>query len=102
MRHRPSFRLLILNSDGAVLLFHFAHATGALAGQSYWAAPGGGIEGSETFADAAIRELFAETGMQNVDPGSDVGGRQFVLRLSSGEEVVADERFFLIRHDGAA
>ena len=102
MRRRPSSRLLILDPEGAVLLFRFVHRKDALAGLSYWATPGGGLEGDETFEEAAIRELFEETGIRKVDPGPDVGRREFILRLPSGEEVVSEERFFLIRHDGSA
>jgi 8-oxo-dGTP pyrophosphatase MutT (NUDIX family) len=102
MRRRPSSRLLILNPDGAVLLFRFVHKEDALAGLSHWATPGGGLEDGETFEEAAIRELFEETGIRHVDPGSDIGRREFVLRLPSGEEVMAEERFFLIQHDGSA
>ena len=102
MRRRPSSRLLIPDPDGAVLLFRFVHRNDALAGQSYWATPGGGLEGQETFEEAAVRELFEETGIRNVNPGPDVGRREFVLRLPSGKEVMAEERFFLIRHDGSA
>ncbi|MBB5695924.1 8-oxo-dGTP pyrophosphatase MutT (NUDIX family) [Roseomonas pecuniae] len=69
---------------------------------SYWATPGGGLEDDETFEEAAIRELFEETGIRNVDLDRDVSRREFVLRLPSGEEVMAEERFFLIRHDGSA
>ena len=102
MRRRPSSRLLILNPDGAVLLFRFVHKGDALSGLSYWATPGGGVEDGETFEDAAIRELFEETGIRNVHPGADVARREFILRLSSGEEVMAEERFFLVQHDSSA
>jgi NUDIX domain len=57
MRHRPSARLLILDGAGKILLFRFVHKKGALAGQDYWATPGGGVEEGETFEQAAIREL---------------------------------------------
>jgi len=57
MRRRPSARLLITDPTGRVLLFRFVHQRGALAGQSYWATPGGAVEEGETFAQAAVREL---------------------------------------------
>jgi 8-oxo-dGTP pyrophosphatase MutT (NUDIX family) len=96
MRRRPSARLLILDSAGRVLLFHFVHKTGALAGQDYWATPGGGLEEGETFEQAAIRELEEETGIRAKNAGPQVAQRAFVLRLPDGEHVMADERFFLI------
>jgi len=72
MRRRPSSRLLLLNPDGVVILFRFVHKEDALAGLSYWATPGGGLEDGETFEETAIRELFEETGIRHVDPGSDM------------------------------
>jgi hypothetical protein len=56
-RRRPSARLLITDPAGRVLLFRFVYQRGALAGQSYWATPGGAVEEGETFAQAAVREL---------------------------------------------
>jgi 8-oxo-dGTP diphosphatase len=96
MRRRRSARLLIIEPAGRVLLFRFVFKKGALAGEDYWATPGGGVEEGETFEQAAIRELREETGIRVESVGPQVGRREFVLQLSDGEHVVADERFFRV------
>ena len=63
MRRRPSSRLLVIDQNNRVLLFRFQFERGPLAGQDYWATPGGALEAGESFADAARRELFEETGI---------------------------------------
>ena len=97
MRSRPSARLLVVNPSGQVLLFRFVHKNGPLAGQDYWATPGGGVEDEETFEQAAIRELAEETGIRVKDIGREAGRREVPLQLPDGEHVMADERYFLVR-----
>ena len=96
MRERPSSRLLVLDEANRVLLFRFLFQRGALAGQTYWATPGGAVEEGESFAQAACRELLEETGLAVDTVGDPIGDREFVLQLLDGTEVLARERFFIV------
>jgi 8-oxo-dGTP pyrophosphatase MutT (NUDIX family) len=82
------------------LLFRFVHKRGPLAGQDYWATPGGALEEDESFEEAARRELFEETGIRMDVADAQVADQEFVLQLPDGEYVVAEERFFLVRAAG--
>jgi 8-oxo-dGTP diphosphatase len=97
MRKRPSSRLLVLEPGGKVLLFRFVHKHGTVVAQDFWATPGGALEPGETFEDAAVRELREETGIEQPGPGAQVARREFVLQLPTGERVIADERYFVVR-----
>ncbi|MCR5857188.1 NUDIX hydrolase [Mesorhizobium sp. J428] len=96
MRQRPSARLLVLDPDDRVLLFRFRFDTGPLAGTTYWATPGGGLDEGESFVDAARRELREETGIE-AEVVEAVAVRHTQFRLSTGEMVAAEERYFLVR-----
>lgn len=99
MRVRESARLLVISPHRRVLLFRFVHTKGPLAGDNYWASPGGGLEPGETFQAAAQRELKEETGFETAVPEQHVLTREFPLRLPDGETVVAHERYFAVHVD---
>jgi 8-oxo-dGTP diphosphatase len=102
MKERPAARLLIVDPTSRLLLFKFEHKKGPLAGQSFWATPGGGLEQGETFEAAGRRELREETGMIVADLGAPVATRRASFVLPTGEPVKADERYFLVRVEGLA
>jgi 8-oxo-dGTP pyrophosphatase MutT (NUDIX family) len=65
---RTAVRLVVLDADGRVLLLHVRDLSNPHFGE-LWELPGGGMEPEETFAQAAVRELREETGIE-VDAGS--------------------------------
>ena len=97
MRIRKAARVLITDPDGHVLLFRFAISSGPNAGIVYWSLPGGAVEEGESFAEAARRELFEETGIAVADLNDEIASPRYTLPLTNGENVDSDERLFLLR-----
>lgn len=58
---RVVVRLVVLDSTDRILLFHTHDPTYPELG-TWWELPGGGMEGQETVAETAVRELQEETG----------------------------------------
>lgn len=60
---RAAVRLVVLDPDDRMLLFHTREPTCPEAG-TWWELPGGGIDEGETYREAAVRELAEETGIR--------------------------------------
>jgi 8-oxo-dGTP pyrophosphatase MutT (NUDIX family) len=65
---RRAARVVLLDPDNCVLLLA-AHDPANPSKGSWWEIPGGGIDGGETSAEAAQRELYEETGIGEVEMG---------------------------------
>lgn len=99
MRIRPTVRLLVLDPQQRILLFKFEDAVPlhpALPDLTlYWVTPGGGVDRGETHEQAAIRELWEETGIQVDQVGPWVWNRDRVLRFPD-RSVLFRERYYLV------
>jgi 8-oxo-dGTP pyrophosphatase MutT (NUDIX family) len=62
---RRAARVLLVDGAGRTLLLHGSDP--ARPGERWWFTPGGGLDGAETPAEGAARELAEETGLR-VDP----------------------------------
>jgi ADP-ribose pyrophosphatase YjhB (NUDIX family) len=97
MRKRPSARILLVDEEGRVLLFRFVFKSGALAGNDFWATPGGALETGESYDEGGRRELREETSLEVETLGEPVAEQEFIMVMSNGEQVLAQERFFVVR-----
>lgn len=97
LRRRPAARLLVIDARARLLLLCVEDAGFRI--PRLWMTPGGGVHPGETFEQAAVRELWEETGI--VAPlGPCVWTRCQIVQLGH-EPLLVDERYFVVRVDAA-
>jgi 8-oxo-dGTP pyrophosphatase MutT (NUDIX family) len=89
-RRRRSARVVLLDPEGRVLLFHL-DASSDPGSRPYWYLPGGGIMPFESVEAAARRELLEETGIREAVIGPVIGERPDVSFTFRGRRIVQDE-----------
>jgi 8-oxo-dGTP pyrophosphatase MutT (NUDIX family) len=89
---RPVARVLLMDSRDRLLLLCAEEKSN---GHRFWLTPGGGLEGGETFEQAAVRELLEETGLE-VPIGRWVWTRHHIYSWN-GQDHNQYERFFVAR-----
>jgi len=94
LRLRRAARIIVLDQEARALMFRFDVPGRA----PFWVTAGGECEPQESFAEAARRELFEETGIR-ADPGREIARLTPQFVTVEGEPVQADERYFLVRID---
>jgi 8-oxo-dGTP pyrophosphatase MutT (NUDIX family) len=86
---RQAARLLVIDPENSVLLFKYEDD-----GRTWWATPGGGLEGEETFEQAAQREAAEELAVTRVLKPLWCETVAFSFR---GQSIRQVERYFLLQ-----
>jgi 8-oxo-dGTP pyrophosphatase MutT (NUDIX family) len=89
---RLAARVLLIDPDGRVLLL-FGADPSLEDDAGWWFTPGGGVEGAESLTEAAIREVFEETGLRLETVTGPIGNRDTRFTFE-GVEIHQVETYF--------
>lgn len=91
MNYRKSSRVVMLNDHEEIFMFRHTGRT-----RTYWVLPGGGVDPGESWEQAALREMWEETGITGATLGPLLWTRR-ARTTYAGEPVLQDERYYLVR-----
>lgn len=90
--NRLTSRVLLFDRDNHVLLF--LTKAPDTSGIARWLTPSGGVDPGESHAEAAIRELFEETGLEGIDLGTSVWAHDFVVEWDDADHDTGHAEFY--------
>jgi 8-oxo-dGTP pyrophosphatase MutT (NUDIX family) len=93
--HRLTSRILLFDERGSILLFLTTAPDTSLVAR--WVTPGGGVDPGEDHRDAAIRELFEETGLVITDPGPSVWQYDFTVEWDNADHDTGHAEYYIVR-----
>jgi 8-oxo-dGTP pyrophosphatase MutT (NUDIX family) len=93
---RTAGRVLLVDDQCRVLLIHDRLDLDVT--DSHWIAPGGGLEPGETPAEAAVREVYEETGLRVELPPDALAIYQERVRFTfAGQDTDQTNHYYLVR-----
>ena len=93
---RQASRIFVLDDERRVLLMHERRDIGS--DQTHWITPGGGVEPGESLVQAALREVYEETGLRlELDPAAEPLHSDQVRFTVAGRDIDQTNFYFLVQ-----
>lgn len=94
---RRTARILLVDTEDRLLLFRWIARAGTPEEHAVWLTPGGGVDKGETIPQAAVRELYEETGLvvAEADLGPQIAVTGGYADLGWAKGTFREDYFFL-------